>query len=145
MDWKKLLQVLLGSWAVLLFLLVLTGVDSANVTQQIIATGVLAGLITLLAWVATRGERQKNTTICTPGSAEVVCRTQGMWIHRGWEEKASWYVKRGAVYDFSSMKPLYRIHNGLITREGTQEPYLRVEGNQILSCESGEVVYEIKE
>lgn len=146
MDAKKLQQIFLGSWAALLFLTVLTGIEAQEVTQAIIASGVLAGLITLLAWLILRGEKaRKGVNICAAGSAEVLYHTEGIWIHKGWEEKVSWYLKRGAVYDFSSMTPLYHVKNGLITKEGEQEPFLRVEGDKILSCETGEVIYEIRE
>lgn len=146
MDKKKLLQVFLGSWAVLIFLLYLTGGgDGMSPVLQVAGTGVLAALIALLAWVALRGERgQKNLTLCAPGGAEVLYRVEGMWIYRGWEEKASWYLKRNAVYGFASMTPLYRVKDGGLYREGEEQPFLKVERDRVTSCADGSVVYEIR-
>lgn len=145
MDFKKLLQVFLGSWAVLIFLAVLTGTGDLTPVEQVVCTGVLAGLITLLAMIATRGEKKKRLYIHKPGSVEVLYRVEGEWIFKGQEEKADWYIKRNAVYGFQSMTPLYRMKDGLITKEGDATPVMRVEGDKIVSCETGEAVYEIKE
>lgn len=145
MDNKKMLQVFLGSWAALLFLMTLTGVGELGVEQEIIAAGVLAALITLLAWVAVRGERGKRSMrLHVPNSAEVRYRVDGDWIYEGAAEAACWYIKRNAVYGFQNMTPLYRFKNGEIFREGESEPFLRVVDDKVLSCADGSVVYEIK-
>lgn len=145
MDIKKILQVFLGSWAVLIFLAALTDAAGLGPVEQVVCTGVLAALITLLAWVATRGEKnKKNVSLHAPGSAEVLYRVDGMWIHKGWEEKASWYIKRGAVYGFASMTPLYRLKDNKVWKEGESEPFLSVEGDKVVSCADASVVYEIK-
>lgn len=145
MNIKKLLQVFLGSWAVLIFLVVLTGTGDLTPVAQVGYTGVLAVLITLLAVAATRGEKKKHFYIHKPGSAEVLYRVEGEWIYKGSEEKASWYIKRNAVYGFQSMTPLYRMKDGEITKEGDSVPAMRMEENKIVSCETGEVIYEMKE
>lgn len=144
MDIKKLLQVFLGSWAVLIFLVVLTDAADLGPAAQVGYTGVLALLISLLVVLATRGERTKNVSLYAPGSAEVLYRVEGEWIYQGMEEKATWYLKRGKLYGFQSMKPLCRLKDGKITREGESEPFLRVEGDKVISCPDGQVVYEIK-
>lgn len=145
MNIKKLLQVFLGSWAVLIFLAVLTDKGDLTPVEQVGYTGVLAVLITLLAMAATRGEKKKYLYIHEPGSAEALYRVEGEWIFKGKDEKASWYIKRNAVYGFQSMTPLYRMKDGTITKEGDTAPVMRVEENKIISCESGEVIYEIRE
>lgn len=140
---KKLLQVFLGSWAVLIFLAVLTGAGELTPAAQVGCTGVLAALITLLALLATRGEKKKCFHVVKADSGELCCRVEGEWAYEGRDEKASWYIKRGALYNFESMKPLYRWKNGLVTREGDATPCLRVEGERIVSCESGETVWKL--
>lgn len=145
MNIKKLLQVFLGSWAVLIFLVVLTDTGDLSPAAQVGYTGVLAVLIALLAVAATRGEKKKCFCIHEPGNAEALYRVEGEWIYKGKEEKANWYIKRNAVYGFENMTPLYRVKDGKITKEGETEPSMRVEENKIISCETGEVIYEIKE
>lgn len=145
MNIKKLLQVFLGSWAVLIFLAVLTNTGDLTPVEQVGYTGVLAVLIALLAVAATRGEKKKCYYIHKPGSGEMLYRVEGEWIYKGNEEKASWYIKRNAVYGFQSMTPLCRLKDGEITREGDIVPIMRVKENKIVSCETGEEVYEIKE
>ena len=145
MNIKKLLQIFLGSWAILIFLVVLTDAGDLTPLAQVGCTGVLALLIALLAVAATWGERKKRSaSLYAPGSKELLYRVDGDWIHRGSEEKASWYIKRNKVYGFDNMTPICSMKDGKITREGESEPFLRVEENKIISCESGEVVYEIR-
>ncbi len=146
MDWKKYLQVLLGSWAVLLFLMVLTNAgEGMDPRAQIVCTGVLAGLITLLAWVAKRGERIKTAlTLYAPDSAEVLWRLENVWLYRGWEETASLYLRKDGVYSFSEKKPLYLIKKDGLYRPGESRPFLRREGDKVLSCPDNTVLYEIK-
>lgn len=143
MKSKKLLQVFLGSWAVLIFLAVLTGAGELTPGEQVGYTGVLAVLITLLAMLATRGEKKQCFRVLDAASGELLWRVEGEWIYEGREEKAGWYIKRSAVYDFTSMKPLYRWKDGAVTREGETEPCLRVEGSRVISCQTGEAVYEL--
>ena len=145
MDNKKMLQVFLGSWAALLFLLTLTGVGELGVEQEIIATGVLAALITLLVWVAVRGERTKRSMrLHVPNSPEVRYRVDGDWIYEGASEVACMYIKRSAIFGFENMTPLYRFKDGDIFREGESEPFLHVAEDKVFSCADGSVVYEIK-
>ncbi len=146
MDRKKYLQVLLGSWAVLLFLVVLTNAgQDMSPAVQIIVTGVLAGLITLLAWVAKRGERVKTAlTLCGPDGVEILWRVEDIWIYKGQDGKASLYLRKDGVYSFSRKKPLYLIKKDGLYRPGEDAPFLRREGNQVLSCPGNTVLYEIK-
>lgn len=145
MDVKKVLQVFLGSWAVLIFLVVFTDAGGMSPWEQVLSTGVLAALVALLAIVATRGERKnKKYSVCAPDTGEVICRVEGEWIFKGSEEKASWYIKRGAVYGFASMKPLYRMKDGCLYREGEEKPLLKLEKDQITDCADGHLVYCIQ-
>lgn len=143
MNTKKLLQIFLGSWAVLIFLAVLTGAGDLTPAEQVGYTGVLAALVALLAVVATRGEKKKCFHLLDADSGELCFRVEGEWIYAGREEKAKWYLKRGAVYGFDSMKPLYRVKNGEVIRAGESAPCLRVEEEQIVSCETGKAVWKI--
>lgn len=146
MNWKRILQVFLGAWAVLIFLTVLTGAgEEMTPASQVICTGVLAALIALLAMLATRGEKKKCFRLLDAADGELRYRVEGEWIYAGREEKASWYLKRGAVYSFDSMKPLYRVKNGEVTRAGEDRPFLRVEGGRVVDCAAGKAVYEIRE
>lgn len=145
MNAKKLLQIFLGSWAVLIFLAVLTGAGELTPGAQVGCTGVLAALITLLAMAATRGGEKRCFSIHAAGSGELLYRVEGEWIYKGREEKAGWYLKRGAVYSFENMTPVCRFKDGAITREGDGAPSMRVEGNRIIACATGEVIYQIRE
>ena len=146
MGIKKLLQIFLGSWAVLIFLIFLTDAQTGlSPVLQVVCTGVLAGLVTLLAVVATRGEKNKKQySVCDPATGQVICRVEGEWIFKGSEEKASWYIKRGAVYGFENMKPLYHIKDNKVRREGESEPFLTMEETKITACADGRVVYEVR-
>lgn len=145
MNVKKILQVFLGSWAVLIFLVVFTDAGSLSPWEQVLSTGVLAALVALLAIVATRGERKnKRYSVCDPATGEVICRVEGDWIFKGSEEKASWYIKRGAVYGFANMKPLYRMKDGGLYREGEDQPVLKLEKDRLADCADGHTVYEIR-
>lgn len=146
MNTKKLLQIFLGSWAMLIFLTVLTDAgEELTPGAQVVCTGVLAALITLLVMLATRGEKKKCFEIHDARSGELLYRVEGEWIYKGREEKASWYLKRGAVYSFENMTPVCRFKDGAITREGDGAPAMRVEGDRIIACATGEVIYQIRE
>lgn len=145
MDVKKILQVFLGSWAVLIFLVVFTDAGELSPWEQVLSTGVLAALVALLAIVATRGERKnKKYSVCAPDTGEVICRVEGDWIFKGSEEKASWYIKRNAVYGFASMKPLYRMKDGCLYRAEEERPVLKLEKERITDCADGRTVYVIR-
>lgn len=143
MDIKKFLKIFLGAWAVLIFASYVTDSELEPLVR-VVGTGVLALLITLLGVVALRMEKGKKYSLTDPASGEVLYRVEGEWIFRGDQEKATWYVKRGAVYSFDSMKPLYRIKGDKLFREGEQSPVWTVEDGKVRSAVSGQVEYEIR-
>lgn len=144
MDIKTFLKILFGTWAVLIFATYLTDPEMRP-SMRVAATGVLALLVALLSVVALRKEKAKHFSLCDPATGQVIYRVEGEWIFRGDEEKATWYCKRGAVYSFDSMKPLYRVKDKKkVCREGEKTPVWTVEDKHVVDCASGQTVYIMK-
>lgn len=143
-DWKPILRLYLITWGILLVLSLVIGESSLSSWQQVLVTALLALAVPALYLVARWGEGKATFTLYRPGSPEGVYRVEGEWVYKGAEEKATYYLKKGKLYGFESMKPLCCVKDGRIVRTGESEPFLRREGDKILSCETGETVYEIK-
>ena len=142
---KKLALTFVGAWAVLFLAALVTTPGGASLPELALITGALACAAPLLYLVSERSDRKGRTlTRCAPGSPEVLYRVEGEWICRGTEEKATWYCKGDKIYSFQSMEPLCRVKDNQVYRAGESEPFLRVEGDKVVSCPDGQAVYDIR-
>ena len=144
MRTKKLALTFVGAWALLFLAALVTDSGDLTLLEQALITGALACAAPLLYLVSERSHRKgRMLTLCAPGSPEVLYRVEGEWICKGTEEKASWYCKGDKIYSFASMEPLYRVKDNKVYRSGETEPFLTVEEDKVLSCETGQTVYDI--
>lgn len=142
---KKLALTFVGAWALLFLAALVTDSGDLSLLEQALITGALACAAPLLYLVSERSDRKgRQLTLCAPGSPEVLYRVEGEWICKGTEEKASWYCKRDQIYSFADRKPLCRVKDGQVYRTGEAEPFLRLEKDKIVSCQTGETVYDIR-
>lgn len=143
MNLKKAAMVFLGSWGVLLIVSSLTELEMSS-WELVAVTGVMAVLILLLYLVAMRGSGKKRScTVRLIADPAVSYRVDGDWIYKGSDEGASFYIKRGGIYGFQSMKPLYTMKDGKLYRPGETEAVYRVEENKVISCQTGQPEYEM--
>lgn len=145
---NKYFLLFLASWGILLIAssLMVKGVDFKTIVA---ATGVLALVPPVLYFVSCKvGANAPAGRTCTVHSVEdgrVVCRVEGIWIYRGTEEKATWYLRGKKVFAFAEKEYLYRVEDNKIFRRGEEEPCMIVQGGAICSLPGGEPLYRTQE
>lgn len=145
---NKYFLMYLATWGILLILGSLTSKNTDPYTL-VIATGVLALVSPLLLLVRNKvGADAPTGTTYTVHSMEdgsVVCRVEGVWIYRGTEDKATWYMRGKKVFSFAEKEYLYLVENGNIYRRGEAEPCMVVRNDTIYSHPENEPLYQTVE
>ena len=147
--WKnKYFLLFLGSWGVLLIAssLMAQGTDPQTI---VIASGVLALVPPLLYFVSNKvgsnAPAGKTYSVHRMGDGQVVCRVEGVWIFRGMEDKATWYLRGNKVYAFTEKEYLYRVEKSAIYRRGESEPCMVVRGDTVYTLPDNQPLYQMAE
>ena len=147
--WKnKYFLLFLGSWGVLLIAssLMAQGTDPQTI---VIASGVLALVPPLLYYVSDKvganAPAGKSVTLHRMGDGVPVFRVEGVWIYRGMEDKATWYMRGKRVFAFAEKEYLFLVEDGMITRRGEQEPCMTVQGDTVYSLPDKTPLYQMVE
>lgn len=147
--WKnKYFLLFLGSWGVLLIAssLMAQGTDPQTV---VVASGVLALVPPLLYWVSDKvgsnAPAGRTFTVHRMGDGVPVCRVEGIWIFRGMEEKATWYLRGKKVYAFAQKEYLYRIEGNELYRRGETKPCMKVVNDTVYSLPDSKPIYQTVE
>lgn len=147
MHWKKAAALFFGMWAVL-FVMCVTMDSQLTTAQQIGYTAAMALVAPLLYFVSERvssGKKGKRFSVHRVGEEEILCRVEGEWICPGTDERPTHYIRKGRVFAFDQKGALYSIKDDKVYRTGAEQPFLRLEGDKVRSCENGEIVYELRE
>lgn len=150
MDFRKNKYFLLFllSWGILLIAgaLMVKGVEPK---MLVICTGVLALVPPVLYFISDKvgasAPAGKTYTVHSMGDGKVVCRVEGIWIYRGAEDKATWYLRGKKVFAFAEKEYLYRIEGDKIYRRGEDQPCMSIEGDTIYSLPGNEPLYQTVE
>ncbi len=138
----------LATWGILMILGSLMS-DGGDPYTMVLASAALALVVPLLILVCDRvgadAPKGKPYTVHSMEDGSVVCRVDGMWIYRGEEDKATWYIQGKKVYAFAEKGYLYRIERDGIYRSGETTPCMVVNGDTIYSLPDGEPLYQTVE
>lgn len=145
--WKnKYFLLFLGSWGVLLIAssLMAQGTDPKTI---VIASGVLALVPPLLYYVSDKvgsnAPAGKSFTLHRMGDGVPVFRVEGVWIYRGMEEKATWYLRGRRVFAFAEKEYLYHIDGAQLYRRGETQPCMLIRGDTVYSLPDNEPIYQM--
>ena len=138
----------LGTWGVLLILGSLVS-DGGDPYTMVLASAVLALVVPLLILVCDKvgadAPKGGNYTVHSIEDGSVVCRVEGMWIFRGQEEKATWYIQGKKVFSFVEKGYLYRMERDGIYRRGEKQPCMTVARDTIYRLPDNLPLYQTAE
>ena len=138
----------LATWGVLMILGSLVS-DGGDPYTMVLASGVLALVVPLLILVCDRvgadAPKGKNYTVHSMEDGSVVCRVEGMWIYRGEEEKATWYIQGKKVFSFAEKGYLYRLERDGIYRRGEEQPCMFVREDTVYTLPDSRPLYQTVE
>ena len=138
----------LATWGGLLIIGALAeeGMDPYDL---VIAGAVLALVTPLLLLVYDRvgagAPGGKNYTVHSIEDGSVVCRVEDVWIYRGSEEKASWYLRGNKVFSFAEKQYLYRLQDGQVFRRGESQPCMFVREDTVYTLPDSKPIYQTVE
>jgi len=135
-------------WGILLILGGLVE-DKSNFETMFVSTAVLALVAPLLLLVCNKvgadAPAGKTYKVHSMEDGSVVCRVEGVWIYRGMEEKATWYLRGRKVYSFAEKEYLYRMDADKLYRRGEEQPCMLVENDTIYSLPDNVPLYQTAE
>ena len=145
---NRYLLIFLLTWGVLLIGGSLT-VEGTEPRDLFVYTGILALVAPLLYYVSDKvganAPAGKTYTVCRMGDGVPVCRVEGMWIYRGMEEKATWYLRSRKVFAFAEKEYLYRIEGEYLYRRGETKPCMMVQRDTVYSMPDQQPLYQMAE
>ena len=145
---NKYFLLFLLTWGILLIVGSLVE-DSSNFHTMVIASGVLALVPPLLYWVSNKvgsnAPAGKTYTVHRMGDGATVCRVEGVWIYRGMEDKATWYLRGKRVFAFTEKEYLYHMDAGRLYRRGETQPCMVVRGDTVYSLPDNQPLYQMTE
>ena len=145
---NKYLLVFLAMWGILLIVGSLISEETEPMTL-VISTGFISLVAPLLYLVSNKvganAPAGKTYSVHRMGDGRVVCRVEGIWIYRGTEEKATWYMRGKKVFAFTEKEYLYRVEGEQIFRRGEEQPCMLVRGDTIYRLPDNEPLYQTAE
>lgn len=138
----------LATWGVLMILGSLVS-DGGDPYTMVLTSAVLALVVPLLILVCDKvgadAPKGKHYTVHSMEDGSVVCRVEDMWIYRGEEDKAAWYIQGRKVYSFTEKGYLYRMERDGIYRRGEKQPCMTVARDTVYRLPDNTPLYQIAE
>ena len=145
---NRYLLIYILTWGILLIVGSLM-VDDMEPGDLVVYTAILALVSPLLYYVSDKvgsnAPAGKTYTVYRMGDAEPVCRVEGMWIYRGTEDKATWYLRDNKIFAFAQKEYLYRFDKEYLYRRGESEPCMMIQRDTVYSMPDQKPLYQTVE